>query len=111
MYCLPFQELKHFRDSFVDGKIAEHLSGHVPMLRMDGSEIDRQDQWRSDKIILHEFFVEIISLGFDFALPAVDEVTRGVTQVLRDERIDLWLVFGLQIFLDTQKILGMASKL
>ena len=108
LYCLPFQELRHFRDAFVGSQIAAHLSDYVPILRVENSQIDSQDHWRADKIILHELFVEIISLGFNISLPAMDQLTLGITKVLSDEPIGLSVLFGLQIFLDTQKLLGNA---
>ena len=78
------------------------------VLRVEGSQIDSQDSWNDDKIILHEFFKDILSLGYDRSLPSMDELTRGVTEVFHIRPIHLWVVFGLQIFLDTQLLLGIA---
>lgn len=108
IYCLPFEELRRFRESFVTGKKTKHLYGHVLMSRLDGSQIDNEDSWKAEKIILQEFFVEVLSLGFSISLPVEDVLIRGVTEVYRDNPVHLWVVFGLQIFLDTQAILGIA---
>ena len=110
VYCLPFQELRRFRESLARKDIIEHLPGHVMVLRVEGSQIDSQDSWNDDKIILHEFFKDILSLGYDCSLPSIDELTRGVTEVFHIKPIHLWVVFGLQIFLDTQLILGIAPS-
>lgn len=108
LYCLPFEELRRFRESLVRGTMVEHLCGHVPMLRVEGSQIDNQDNWKVDKIILHEFLHEILSVGFAQSLPPGDDLTQEIVEVLKDRPIHLWVVFGLQIFLDTQRILGIS---
>lgn len=106
LYCQPFEELRRFRESLVRGTMTKHLSGPVPILRVESSQIDNQDNWKADKIILHEFLQEILSLGCSQSLPSEDELTRGVVEVFKDRPVHLWVVFGLQIFLDTQRILG-----
>lgn len=110
VYCLPFQELRRFRESLAREGSIEHLPGHVMVLRVEGSQIDSQDSGSNDKIILHEFFKDILSLGYDCSLPSMDELTRGVTEVFHIKPVHLWIVFGLQIFLDTQLILGIAPR-
>ena len=110
VYCLPFQELRRFRESLAREDIIEHLPDHVMVLRVEASQIDSQRSSDDNKIILHELFKDILSLGYDCSLPATDELTRGVTEVFHNKPIHLWVVFGLQIFLDTQLILGIAPS-
>ena len=109
VYCLPFQELKYFRASIFEGERPGQHHDRVPMLRVEGSQIDKQATWKADKVILLEFFKEIASLGVTLPFPVEDELTCGIREVFRKKRknpIPLWIVFGLRIFLDTQQILG-----
>ena len=112
LYCLPFEELRRFRDSLVKGEIGRSLKGHVILWRVEGSQLDNEDTWRADKIILHELLVEYLSLRpKQHSLPSEDELTSGIMRVFEDNPVHLWVVFGLQIFLDTQHILGTTQPL
>ena len=107
VYCLPFEELRQFRDSIVKSKFPRSREGLVPIWRLEASQIDKIDGWETEKIILNEFFREVLSLGSTGKLPTEDELTRGLVKVFsKKEPIHLWVVFGLQLFLDTQRILG-----
>ena len=107
LYCLPFEELRRFR-SFIDlDEFPKHLVGQVPILRLEASKIDKIDRWEPDRIVLNEFFREVLSLqSADNKLPTEDELTRGILEVFDAGPIHLWVVFGLQLFLDTQRMLG-----
>ena len=105
VYCMPFGELRHFRDSIVRDQLPRYLNGRVSISRLEASQIDKVDGWAPGKIILNEFFREVLSLRSG-KLPAEDELTRGIVEVFRKGPIHLWVVFGLQLFLDTQQILG-----
>ena len=113
VYCLPFQELKCFRASIFEGERVGCHHDRVPILRVEGSQIDKQDTWKVDRIILLEFFKEIASLGVTHPFPVEDELTCGIREVFRKKRknpIPLWIVFGLRVFLDTQHILGIVPN-
>lgn len=105
VYCMPFEELRRFRDSTVRNKFPLYLKGLVPISRLEASQIDEVSGWGPGKIILYEFFREVLSL-LSKELPTKDELTRGIVEVLGNGPIHLWVVFGLQLFLDTQRILG-----
>ena len=78
---------------------------------MESSELDNQNDWKADRIILHELLKDMLSLGNDHSLPVEDELTRGIADVFfRSIPVHLWVVFGLQVFLDTQYILGIATR-
>lgn len=111
VYCLPFEELRRFRHSVELDEVPDHLEGQVPVSRVEASQIDKVDRWDPEKIILSEFFREVLSLQPDAKLPTEDELTRGVAEVFDRGPIHLWVVFGLQLFLDTQRILGKHSNL
>lgn len=106
MYGLPFEELRYFRELLRMEKVLGRLNGHVSVLRVEATQIENEGNWKADTIILHEFFLEILSYGLDSSLPSEDELTRGIREVFKDNPIHLWVVFGLQIFLDIQRILG-----
>lgn len=106
VYCLPFEELRQFRDSIVKNKLPGYWEGLVPTSRLEASQLDKIDGWQTERIILNEFFREVLSLGSAGKLPTEDELTRGLVIVFNQEPIHLWVVFGLQLFLDTQRILG-----
>ena len=92
-----------------EGERAEPHNDRVPILRVDGSQIDKQDSWKAGKVILLEFFKEIASLGVTHPFSVEDELTCGIWEVFRKKRkntIPLRIVFGLRVFLDTQQILG-----
>ena len=106
LYCLPFEELRRFRSSIDLDEFPRHVEGQVPISRLEASQIDKIDRWEPDKIVLDEFFREIISLQPIDKLPTEDELTRGIVEVFDGGPIHLWVVFGLQLFLDTQRMLG-----
>ena len=106
IYCLPFQELRRFRDSLAEGWFPRHWGGElVSTSRVKASQTEIDD-WIPGTIILYEFFREVVLLRFTATLPTEDELTRGLIEVFNQGPIHLWVVFGLQIFLDTQRILG-----
>ena len=106
VYCLPFEELRQFRDLIVEDKFPLHLEGRVPISRLEASEIHKVDNWEPEKIMLNEFFREVLSLRSTGELPTEDELTRGIVEVFNRGPIHLWVVFALQLFLDTQRVLG-----
>ena len=103
---LPFHQLKWFRDSGNQhNELPKYLLGAVPFMnRGDGLSV--QERWRYDSIILNELFREVVSLRYDEPLPVHDELVQGLQKTLKTQNVHLWVVFGLQLFLDTQRILG-----
>lgn len=106
LYCLPFEELRRFRSSIDLDEFPKDFEGQVPISRLEASQIDNIDSWEPDKIVLGEFFREVLSLQAVHKLPTEDELTRGILEVFEGGPVHLWVVFGLQLFLDMQRILG-----
>ena len=103
---LPFHQLRRFRHSLHErNELPSYPRGAVPFVDGgDGPSV--QDSWRYDSVILNELFREIVSLRYDENLPVHDELVTGLKETLDSRNVHLWVVFALQLFLDTQHILG-----
>lgn len=104
---LPFHQLRRFRDCVHKLKqLPNYPLEAVPFMNRGDHGPLIQDSWRYDAIILNELFCEVASLGHDEELPIQDELVRGLEETLATKSVHLWVVFGLQLFLDTQHLLG-----
>ena len=112
IYGLTFQQLQQFRESLKAGAFPSYpiFPLLVPESRYLASRL-RQT------IILHEYLQEVALLGGgeNLHLASEDDLTRAIIDVFEGARgsftckadtIHLWIVFGLEVFLDTQEHLG-----
>lgn len=107
---LPFHQLKRFRDRVHKSKqLPTYPPGAVPFMNRGDHEPAIQDNWKYDAIILNELFGEVASLRPDEYVPIQDELVSGLKETLATKCVHLWVVFGLQLFLDTQHLLGESS--
>lgn len=114
IYCLPFQQLRQFRESRKEGTFPSYPTGRVPFASPQPSDRDLRLR---EMTILNEYFQEVALLGGKETLASEDELTRGIMGIFEGQgrgnpkskanTVPLWVVFGLQIFLDTQQILRM----
>lgn len=104
IFWLPFEQLIIFRASSQQA----FESYVVPFSQAKAPERSANDLWNDDKIILNELLLEILFLNLAVEkLPAEDMLTTGLKTILTESsRINLWVVFGLQLFLDVQYLLG-----
>ena len=108
-FILPLHRLKEFRSCVFNHELLlNHALTPVPLLRHSDQEPDVRDIWRHDTIILDELFCEVAMLRHDEHLPIQAELVRGLKEAFESRVINLWVVFGLQVFLDTQHLLGMS---
>ncbi|KAM0804777.1 hypothetical protein BDR22DRAFT_548977 [Usnea florida] len=91
IYGLPFQQLQQFRDSMKAKTFptVDHVDFVDPKPSCPGSGLRQMT-------ILNEYLQEVALLGGGETLASKDELTRGIIDIL----------FGLQLFLDTQERLG-----
>ncbi|CAF9939483.1 MAG: hypothetical protein ALECFALPRED_008148 [Alectoria fallacina] len=107
---LPFHQLRRFRDRVhKSNQLPTYPPGAVPFMNRGDHEPAIQDSWKYDAIILNELFGEVASLRPDENVPIQDELVSGLKETLATKCVHLWVVFGLQLFLDTQHLLGKSS--
>lgn len=111
IYYGPFFNLREYRDAFEDagdGKrfILEPLHDLSYDPRFDGEKISEQERRANDRILLREMFPEFLLLIIYGTLPTEDTITQGFRSMILEKRIYLWVVFGMQIFLDVHHKLG-----
>ena len=111
IYYDPFFNLREFRDAFEDagdGKrlILEPLHDLFYDPRFDREGISEQERRANDRILLREIFPEFLILIVNGTLPTEDTITQGFRNMILEKRIYLWVVFGMQIFLDIHHTLG-----
>ena len=110
IYGLPFQQLQQFRDSLKAKTVptVDHVDFVEPKPSFPGSGLRQMT-------ILNEYLQEVALLGAGETLASKDELTRGIIDICESARgsldnkadtVHLWIIFGLQLFLDTQKRLG-----
>ena len=111
IYGLPFQQLQQFRDS-LRAETRRTYPVRPPSPDPDPSDLDSRIRQMT---ILNEYLQEVALLGVGDTLASEDELTRGIINICEGARggfenkadtVHLWIVFGLQLFLDTQKRLG-----
>lgn len=111
IYYGPFFTLREFRDTFEDagdgrGLILEPLRDMFYDPRFDRQKLSEQERRANDRILLREIFPEFLILIVNETLPTEDIITHGFRSMIVDKRIYLWVVFGIQIFLDIHHTLG-----
>ena len=113
IYGLPFQQLQQFRDSLKAGTFPSYPIDRVPFLGPKPSDLVSRLR---EMTILNEYLQEVALLGGGETLAFEDEWTRDIIDICEGRErgspaskvhaIQLWIVFGLQIFLETQEQLG-----
>ena len=112
IYGLPFQQLQQFRDSLKAETVPSFAVDQVDFLNLKpsckGSRLRQMT-------VLNEYLQEVALVGGGESLASDDELTRGIIDICEGARgsfknkadtVHLWIVFGLQLFLDTQEQLG-----
>ena len=112
IYSLPFQQLQQFRDSLKAETFPRYVVDQVDFVDPKPSYLGSGHRQMT---ILNEYFQEVALLGGRETLASKDELTRGIIDICESARssleneadtVHLWIVFGLQLFLDTQERLG-----
>ena len=112
VYGLPFQQLQQFRDFL---KAETFPSYPVDQASFLGPKPSYRVSENCQMTTLNEYLQEVALLDGGETLASEDELTRGVIDICEGARssfeskadtVHLWVVFGLQLFLDTQEYLG-----
>lgn len=114
IYGLTFQQLRQFRESLKAGAFPSYPIDRVSLLDPEPSYLAFRLRQTT---ILQEYLQEVALLGGgeNLNLASEDELTRAIIDVFEGARgsfkckagtIHLWIVFGLEVFLDTQEHLG-----
>ena len=112
IYGLPFQQLQQFREFL---KAETFTSYRVDQAHFLGPKPSYRDSEKRQMTILNEYLHEVALLDGGETLASEDELTRGILNICegarssfenKAETIHLWIVFGLQLFLDTEEQLG-----
>ena len=112
IYGLPFQQLRQFRDSL---KAETFPSCTVDQVDFPDLKPCYPGSGPRQMTILNMYLQEVALHGEGETLASQDELTRGIIDICSSARggfenkadtIQLWIVFGLQLFLDTQERLG-----
>ena len=106
-YFLPFQILVAYRDGRDEGKFPFLDDNYDP--RTDHFGQSEQERWRRELILMMEVFREFLSLIMNDLIITEDELILGLRELLRDEKVHLWVVFALQAFVDIRNTLGKSN--
>ena len=74
----------------------------------DRASKSSRDKYQEDKIVLLEILPDfcVFALGnASVRIPAEDEMTRGVCEMVRQKAVPIWLAFAAQVFLDVHHVL------
>lgn len=112
-FYFPCEQLRRSRQAWADrkGLSPSIVLRQVPSASSGEHQSTAQEIWQDSQTILYEVLYEIFvyaSQGLQgrTVMPTEDQMTRGVREVIRGEKISLWVLFALQSFLDSQQILG-----
>lgn len=107
-YMIPFIMLGSFLLVLQPGRVPLYLEGTFGVYdpSRDLSTMSNQDKFRQDKVVLMEFFTELMVVervvkGF----PVEDEFLRGMKELDRTREVPMYLAFAAQMFLDMHHIL------
>jgi hypothetical protein len=101
--------LASFNDIIEPGILPVYKPGHCGVydFRSDRASKSSRDEFREDKVvrlgILPGFCGFALGPG---SIPAEDELTRDICEMVKRRSIPIWLVFAAQIFLDIHHTLG-----
>ena len=111
IYGLPFQQLQQFRDCLKAETVPSYALDQV-------DDLDLKPSFKGSRLrqmtVLNGYLQEVALVGGGETLAFDDELTRGIIDICegagsfknKADTVHLWIVFGLQLFLDTQEQLG-----
>jgi hypothetical protein len=75
--------------------------GFFGKIDSSGRPLSWRDRFKQDKIILLEFLPEFCYLSrLKVKMPVVDELSRGLIEMMETKQIPIWLVLACQLYLD-----------
>ncbi|MCJ1231126.1 hypothetical protein MMC12_007802 [Toensbergia leucococca] len=74
-------------------------------LQADHSKFSNKEKARVDRSIVTDMLQEFLLLSLTDGFPMDDQLTDGLHEAFKTSKIEIWVVFGLQIFLDIHHIL------
>ena len=92
-----------FNNILEPGILPVYKPGHYGVYdpSSDRSSKSSREKFREDKIILLEVLPDLcVFAQGPGSIPAEDEVTRGLSEMIKLNKVPIWFAFGAQIFLD-----------
>jgi hypothetical protein len=100
--CLPvYGILSSFLPVLQESPLPVLKPGHFGEIDMTGQPLSWRAKFNQGKIVLLEVLPEFCVLEqIRHEIPVMDELSRGLVEMIRTKKIPIWLVLGCQIYLD-----------
>lgn len=106
-YMIPFIMLTSFLLVLKPGQVPLYQEGMFGVYdpSRDLSTMSNRDKFWQDKILMMEYFTELMSVVHWVEFPVQDEFLRGMKEFDRTREVSMSLAFTAQMFLDIHHIL------
>ncbi|KAI9784493.1 MAG: hypothetical protein M1835_003574 [Candelina submexicana] len=95
--------LSSFMDVIEPGSLPVYKPGHFGVHEPASERAPKssRDRFREDKVVLLETLPDFcVFAQMPGSIPAEDELTRGVREMVKRKEVPIWLTFAAQVFLD-----------